>query len=300
MQHDDIYSFVARKSSPRSTALAVGPSTTPHRSNETLFYSSQTAVEDIFNNPTLARELFSPMSGADDTDSAPAPQTTFAPQHQGVAGHSHPQHPSVTGLSQPQPLPLPTPPIYSHHAYAYTIPMPVAPQVAGFRPLLPRPTPALPVADPSHAVAAPPAQVHRASAALAPPALAPEAPISKRRALPRCYPMAKSSRFCHVCARSGSVITLVACRNLKYGMCRKAVCEKCFLENGWNLDDTVTNPQDFICCHCQKACPAKAQCRTYARTNERRRKSGAEKRKRIEEALRSGWDADNVLVERQV
>lgn len=111
----------------------------------------------------------------------------------------------------------------------------------------------------------------------------------------RRYSHATPSRFCHVCARSSEIIELVPCRNVKYGVCRKAVCRKCFLEQGWDWESAVAHPSSYSCCHCTKICPRNAQCSTYRRTNERRRVTGQRKRLIIEEALATGGDIEALL-----
>jgi arginyl-tRNA--protein-N-Asp/Glu arginylyltransferase len=116
-----------------------------------------------------------------------------------------------------------------------------------------------------------------------------------KRTKVRRYSQAKPSKFCHVCARSADIVELVPCRNVKYGVCRKSVCRKCFVENGWNWSGAVEYPGSFACMHCTKTCPRNAQCQTYGRTNERRRIVAMEKRKLIEDALAEGGDLEAAL-----
>jgi hypothetical protein len=111
----------------------------------------------------------------------------------------------------------------------------------------------------------------------------------------RRYSQAKPSRFCHICARSADIVDLAPCRNVKYGVCRKSVCAKCFDENNWDWRRALATPSSFACPHCTKTCPLNAQCRTYGRTNERRRIVSMEKRKVIEDALAEGGDLEAAL-----
>lgn len=127
------------------------------------------------------------------------------------------------------------------------------------------------------------------------PRIATKPPIKKSPQLVRQYSTATPSRFCHVCARSGTIAPLLPCKNIKYGMCRKAICRKCFGELGWDWEKALTSPDKFSCCHCIKLCPTNAQCRTYTRTNERRRANGLRKRLLIEETLAGGGDIEAVL-----
>lgn len=94
----------------------------------------------------------------------------------------------------------------------------------------------------------------------------------------RRYSTSTASKFCHICARSAKLVSLVTCRNVRFGLCRKTICYKCFTEQGWNWDMAVERPNDFWCSHCLSVCPRNAQCRTYERTNERRRQEGVKKR----------------------
>lgn len=111
----------------------------------------------------------------------------------------------------------------------------------------------------------------------------------------RRYSQATPSRFCHVCARSSDIVELMPCKNVKFGVCRKAVCEKCFSEQGWDWASAVSDPESFSCCHCTKTCPKNAQCSTYRRTNERRRLTCQTKRLLIEDALATGGDIGAIL-----
>lgn len=120
-------------------------------------------------------------------------------------------------------------------------------------------------------------------------------PAGKRTPRVRRYARAKPSKFCHVCARSGDSVQLLACKNVKYGVCRKAVCQKCFAEQGWDWVIAKAHPEEFSCCHCRRDCPENAQCRTYQKTNERRRNRCMRKRMMIEDTLANGGDVEAIL-----
>lgn len=94
----------------------------------------------------------------------------------------------------------------------------------------------------------------------------------------RRYSTSTASKFCHICARSAKLVQLVTCRNVRFGLCRKTICYKCFTEQDWNWELALARPNDFWCSHCLSVCPRNAQCRTYERTNERRRQEGVKKR----------------------
>jgi hypothetical protein len=49
---------------------------------------------------------------------------------------------------------------------------------------------------------------------------------------PRRYKIMQPSKFCHVCVRSGELVTLAPCANVTTGVCRKAICRKCFEKHG--------------------------------------------------------------------
>eukprot|EP00181_Compsopogon_caeruleus_P006054 CAMPEP_0184678912 /NCGR_PEP_ID=MMETSP0312-20130426/1738_1 /TAXON_ID=31354 /ORGANISM="Compsopogon coeruleus, Strain SAG 36.94" /LENGTH=389 /DNA_ID=CAMNT_0027128023 /DNA_START=221 /DNA_END=1390 /DNA_ORIENTATION=- len=82
------------------------------------------------------------------------------------------------------------------------------------------------------------------------------------------------SRHCHICARSASFVQLAVCGNLRKGICRKTTCEKCFQEFGWDWSSANDPSKNWLCTHCSKTCPDRAQCVIYKRTNDRRRESG--------------------------
>lgn len=99
------------------------------------------------------------------------------------------------------------------------------------------------------------------------------APKLKRKKAKFASP--KPSRFCHLCSRTPKTVRQVVCANIheEAYTCRKVVCEKCFTDNEWDWEAASTGPAaaTWICTHCRDACPARSQCRTYRRTNERLR-----------------------------
>lgn len=84
---------------------------------------------------------------------------------------------------------------------------------------------------------------------------------------PRC----QSSKFCHICSRTTRKVNSISCTNFRKGTCRKVVCQKCFLEYGWNWKAAIERLSEWSCTHCRDICPPRAQCAIYKRTNERRR-----------------------------
>lgn len=98
----------------------------------------------------------------------------------------------------------------------------------------------------------------------------------------------QTSKFCHICVRSGEQAILVPCANVVGSVCRKAMCQKCFDKHGFakewvracesrGIIQQIHNgqlerlPDDvWTCLHCRQMCPASAQCKIYTRTNRRR------------------------------
>uniref|UniRef100_A0A7S1TKS1 Zinc-finger domain-containing protein n=1 Tax=Erythrolobus australicus TaxID=1077150 RepID=A0A7S1TKS1_9RHOD len=77
-----------------------------------------------------------------------------------------------------------------------------------------------------------------------------------------------SSKYCHVCGRSGARIRLQVCGRFEVdGGCRKAFCERCRLSFG--LDDAASDLAKS-CSHCTKRCPPKARCHSYKLINKER------------------------------
>lgn len=96
-------------------------------------------------------------------------------------------------------------------------------------------------------------------------------PKKKRRAAKFDKPI--PSRFCHICSRTPKSVRLAVCSKIKFGTCRKVICEKCFVKYGYgDFEDALkTNETGWLCPHCNDTCPARAQCRTYQRINDRLR-----------------------------
>lgn len=100
------------------------------------------------------------------------------------------------------------------------------------------------------------------------------------------------SRFCHICSRTAKKVALLACGNLASGACRKVVCEKCFAEYGWdwNRAAALAARGAWQCTHCRRACPRRAQCAIYRRTNERRREQQQQARARLQRMRTHGLE----------
>lgn len=98
-------------------------------------------------------------------------------------------------------------------------------------------------------------------------------PKKKRRAARFDKPM--PSRFCHICSRTPKSVRLAVCSKIKFGTCRKVICEKCFAKYRYGNFDNALDVEEsaWLCPHCNENCPARAQCRTYQRINDRLRVS---------------------------
>lgn len=110
------------------------------------------------------------------------------------------------------------------------------------------------------------------------------------------------SRFCHVCSRTPKNVQLTVCSNIRRGICRKVVCEKCFIRYGYgDFNKAKSGENEFLCPHCCNVCPGRAQCGTYQRINDRLRvnrlKQGTPKCSKIRRSRRrrDGEDPDNTL-----
>lgn len=77
------------------------------------------------------------------------------------------------------------------------------------------------------------------------------------------------SQYCHVCLGKSSKVTVLACSNHARNVCRKVICYKCFITQGWDWDAALSDAE-WTCCHCRNACPDRAQCNVYSKTNRRR------------------------------
>jgi len=86
---------------------------------------------------------------------------------------------------------------------------------------------------------------------------------------------ATSSKYCHVCGRSGARIDLTVCAKFKCTRsCRKAFCGKC--RSSFKLDSLPDS--DKHCAHCAKRCPPKARCHSYKIINKERYWQGVMKK----------------------
>jgi len=77
-----------------------------------------------------------------------------------------------------------------------------------------------------------------------------------------------SSKSCHVCQKVSRNVRLYPCSNIRLGTCRKAVCQYCCERNNWKPNEDEVGK--FICCHCHRVCPKRAQCHVYKRVNRAR------------------------------
>lgn len=109
--------------------------------------------------------------------------------------------------------------------------------------------------------------------------------VTKQR--PKHYKRPTASKFCHICARKSSNVTVAVCSRIEEGLCRKVVCEYCFEKYGWDREalDVAKRVQEkegknvgpckgrkrfWECPHCRGQCVAKAQCNTYGKINYKR------------------------------
>jgi hypothetical protein len=90
------------------------------------------------------------------------------------------------------------------------------------------------------------------------------------RAFKKYYANATPSAHCHCCARTSRSALFMVCTRLRDGLCRKVICNKCFLKNGWNWQEAAQD-KNWTCTHCRDACPkGGSQCFIYSRVNQRR------------------------------
>ncbi|KAK4525487.1 hypothetical protein GAYE_SCF13G3395 [Galdieria yellowstonensis] len=94
---------------------------------------------------------------------------------------------------------------------------------------------------------------------------------SYKRRQPRKYKELKYSKFCHICNRNIRRVPLYHCSNVEKGLRRKAVCLFCIGEYKIALENGKKVSTEFVCPHCTNSCPDTAQCKTYLKTNLRRR-----------------------------
>lgn len=86
------------------------------------------------------------------------------------------------------------------------------------------------------------------------------------------------SKHCHICTRAEGLHNLVVCGNIRRLECKKVICRKCFAEQGWNFHEAKSSSgaHTWVCSHCERSCPARAQCKTYKRVNDQRKRRRAE------------------------
>lgn len=80
---------------------------------------------------------------------------------------------------------------------------------------------------------------------------------------------ATPSKFCHFCGRLPKG-ERVACKNITQGTCRKVFCKPCMEKIFGEWDATKADSPTWECTHCSGACPKKASCRYYSKTNNKR------------------------------
>lgn len=86
------------------------------------------------------------------------------------------------------------------------------------------------------------------------------------------------SHYCHICGRN-SRIEFGHCVNIKLGLCRKVVCEKCIsLHEPESRQRALDPDSDWLCIHCRHMCPEKARCKQYIKNNHKRRERKARER----------------------
>ncbi|KAJ8908461.1 hypothetical protein NDN08_005170 [Rhodosorus marinus] len=93
-------------------------------------------------------------------------------------------------------------------------------------------------------------------------------PIPERKQFKR-WKNATPSKFCHFCGRLPKA-ERIACKNINYGTCRKVFCRPCIEKIFGQWDDWEVRLVNWECTHCSGACPTKASCRYYSKTNSRR------------------------------
>lgn len=89
------------------------------------------------------------------------------------------------------------------------------------------------------------------------------------------YLNAKSSNYCHVCCRARGRGDHMICSNVSHGTCRKVICSKCFSNFGWDWHTARSDPESWVCPHCENKCPPRAQCKVYSKSHRERNDSMA-------------------------
>lgn len=89
---------------------------------------------------------------------------------------------------------------------------------------------------------------------------------------------ATASHYCHICGRASNTAQLAACANVKLGLCRKTLCEKCLLLHQRELFSWAkASNSTWTCTHCRGVCPKRARCHQYQRNNMRRKLQNAKR-----------------------
>ncbi|KAI0561058.1 hypothetical protein FGB62_94g045 [Gracilaria domingensis] len=99
---------------------------------------------------------------------------------------------------------------------------------------------------------------------------------------------ASASKYCHICGRNSKTVAVAQCANVRIGLCRKVVCEKCLMLHRDEIGDRCSTPRaDWKCTHCEGVCPKRARCHQYTKNNLRRRmKNDSKQRKKLQELRR--------------
>ncbi|PXF47074.1 hypothetical protein BWQ96_03151 [Gracilariopsis chorda] len=99
---------------------------------------------------------------------------------------------------------------------------------------------------------------------------------------------ASASKYCHVCGRNSKTVPVSQCANVKLGLCRKVVCEKCLIVYRTEIGRGLPQPnRPWNCTHCTGHCPRRARCHQYTKNNLRRRmKVDSKERKEEQESIR--------------
>lgn len=83
---------------------------------------------------------------------------------------------------------------------------------------------------------------------------------------------ARLSKYCHVCGRSSSNVSMLACHFSQKNLCRKVVCQLCVSKyDAFYTEQVQKTGNDWCCTHCRGMCPRRARCVQYYRNNQKRR-----------------------------
>lgn len=100
---------------------------------------------------------------------------------------------------------------------------------------------------------------------------------------------ASASKYCHICGRNSKTVPVSQCANVRLGLCRKVVCEKCLIVYRAEIGPGLPQPnKPWNCTHCTGHCPRRARCHQYTKNNLRRRmKVDSKERKEEEQSMRN-------------